>query len=350
MLRASDLAILQLLTFLILTLIIICFAAMFYFLNLRFKKLEDSQKENEAMKIMSDWMKQIVEQTQTTRKEMQDRLETSSKTFNERMDNAAKVIGAVQKELGQVGEINRRIEEFQEALRAPKTRGGVGERVMYDLLKQVIPQQYLFLQHQFKTGSIVDAAVKTNSGIIPIDSKFPVENYKRMAKAKDEKERESAKKDFIRDVKKHIDDIAKKYILPDENTVDFAVMYINSEPVAYEVVVNIPELSDYAHKKKIVVVSPQQFNHFLSLVYTTLQIQQINQQAQFVLNALKGIQQDATRFGEDFRILVKHITNAKSMADTASSSFTQLTSKIESAQTLGKPPEELELNSIKQAK
>lgn len=332
-------------TLLILSLIIVGFAAVIYLLNQRFQKLEKVTKENEAMKVMGDWMKQILEQTQTTRKEMQDRLEASSKTFNQRLDNASKVIGAVQKELGQVGEINRRIEEFQEALRAPKTRGEVGERVMYDLLKQVIPQQYLFLQHQFKTGQIVDAAVKTNSGIIPIDSKFPVENYKKMVKAKNEEERKTARRDFIRDVKKHIDEIAKKYILPDQGTVDFAVMYINAEPVAYEVVVNIPELAEHAHKKRVVVVSPQQFNHFLSLVYTTLQIQQMNQQAQFVLGALKGIKQDAGRFGEDFRVLVKHITNAKSMADTASSSFVQLTSKIDVAESLGAPvePEELPL-------
>ncbi|MBM4402141.1 MAG: DNA recombination protein RmuC [Candidatus Cloacimonetes bacterium] len=326
-------------TFLILSLIISGFAAVIYFINQRFQKLEESSKKDEAMKVMSDWMKQIAEQTQVTRKEMQDRLETSSKMTNERLDNAAKVIAAVQKSLGQVGEVNRRIEEFQEALRAPKTRGEVGERVMYDLLKQVIPQQYLFLQHQFKNGQIVDAAVKTNSGVIPIDSKFPVENYKKMVQAKSDTERESAKKDFTRDVKKHIDDIAKKYILPDEDTVDFAVMYVNSEPVAYEVVVNIPELAEYAHKRRVVVVSPQQFNHFLSLVYTTLQIQQINQQAQFVLNAIKGIRQDAGRFSEDFRVLVKHISNAKNMADTASSSFSQLTSKIESAESLGAPLE-----------
>ncbi len=324
---------------LILSLIIVGFGVVIYIINQRFQKLEESSKKDEAMKIMSDWMKQIAEQTQVTRKEMQDRLETSSKMTNERLDNAAKVIGAVQKSLGQVGEVNRRIEEFQEALRAPKTRGGVGERVMYDLLKQVIPQQYLFLQHQFKNGQIVDAAVKTNSGVIPIDSKFPMENYKKMVQAKTDAETESAKKDFTRDVKKHIDDISKKYILPGEDTVDFAVMYINSEPVAYEVVVNLPELAEYAHKKRVVVVSPQQFNHFLSLVYTTLQIQQINKQAQFVLNALKGIRQDAGRFGDDFRVLVKHISNAKNMADSASSSFSQLTSKIDVAESLSAPEE-----------
>lgn len=87
----------------------------------------------------------------------------------------------------------------------------------------------------------VEAIVKTDSGIISIDSKFPMENFKRMAKAENEEERKAATRDFSRDVKKHIDEIAKKYILPDEGTCDFALMYINSESVAYEILVRIFE-------------------------------------------------------------------------------------------------------------
>lgn len=332
------------------TLIIISFLAVslgliYYLFSQRLQKIQEAQKDSEALKLMQEWVKQISEQTSQLRVEVQNRLEKNTdtlqtqlretnKTINERLDKAAEVIGGVQKGLGQMTEINRRIAEFQEALRAPKTRGTIGERVMYDLLKQIIPSTYLTFQHQFRNGQIVDAIVKTNSGIIPIDSKFPMENFKRLVRASSDEERKSAQKGFTRDVKKHIDDIAKKYILPDEGTCDFALMYINSESVAYEIVVNHPELSDYAHQKHVIVVSPQQFNHFLQVIYTTLQVQQINEQAALVLQSLKGIKGETERFGEEFRVLVKHITNAKTMADSASSSFAQLSGKIDSVQAV----------------
>ena len=317
--------------------------------------LQKPKEDGQSLKLMTEWVKQINEQTQALRHELQTRLDKNTdtlqnsldktnKTLGDRLDRAAEVIGQVQKNLGQVAEINRRIAEFQEALRAPKTRGEIGEKVMYDLLRQIIPQAYVTFQYEFHNGQKVDAAVKTDSGIIPIDSKFPVENFKRMVKAETDEEREAAKKDFHRDVKKHIDDIAKKYILPDEGTCDFAIMYITSESVAYEIVVNNAELSDYAHSKHVIIVSPQQFNHFLQVIYTTLQVQQINEQAQGILAMLKGIRIDSQKFGEDFRLLNKHLTNAKSAADNATTSFNQLSGKIENIQALESSKEQTELN------
>lgn len=316
----------------ILALIILGFAAVIYFLNARLRELSKDRSDPEVLKMMSEWMKQVSEQTGATRKEMQDRLDGSSKAINERLDNAAEVIGRVSRELGTMSEIGRQVREFQDFLRAPKFRGGLGERVLYDLLKQTIPAQHLFLQHQFKNGQIVDAAIQTAAGVIPIDSKLPLDNFKKMVQSKSQEERERARKLFTRDVKKHINEIAKKYILPEEGTVDFAMMYINSEPVAYEIVVNMPELADFAHQKRIGIVSPNQFNHFLHVVMIGFERQRVSQQAQLILNSLRAIQSDARHFSEDLRILTKHITNAKNMADTASSSFDQLSGKIDTAQ------------------
>src|SRR3990172_5085359 len=99
------------------------------------------------------------------------------------------------------------------------------------------------------------AAIETDAGILPIDSKFPMENCQKMVKAENKTEKDSFKKEFIRDVKKHIDDISKKYILPEEGTMDFCLMYIPSEPVYYEVADN-PEVLDYARRKRVYAVSP----------------------------------------------------------------------------------------------
>lgn len=319
-------------TLLILSLIIIGFTTVIYFLNKRFQQLEDATKEDETTKLMSEWMKQVTEQTVQTRKEMQGQLDKSGRAINERLDNAAKVISKLTHELGQMSEIGRSMRDLQDFLKSPKLRGNIGEQILRDLLEQIIPRENFSLQHSFHNGSIVDAAVKTDKGIIPIDAKFPMENFKKMMGSETEKDKKQARKDFARDVKKHINDIAKKYILPAEGTVDFALMYIPSEAVAYEVTVNLAELAEFAHQKRVVIVSPNQFNYFLKVILIGLEGKKIEEKARFILNSLKAIKADSERFSDDLRLLVKHITHAKSTADAASMSFMQLSGKIDAVQ------------------
>src|SRR5262245_18259415 len=127
-------------------------------------------------------------------------------------------------------------------------RGQIGEAVMKDLLGQTLPKQNIHLQYAVTGGEIVDAELKLTQGLIPIDAKFPMENFRKMIKSESDKERESNRKLFISDVKKHIDAIANKYIRPQEGTLDFALMYIPSEPVYYEMISNAPDLDDYAYR------------------------------------------------------------------------------------------------------
>ena len=145
-------------------------------------------------------------------------------------------------ELGKVQEVGHNIKEFQEFLRSPKLRGNIGEQILKDLLEQMLPKENFSLQYHFHEGQIVDAIVKTNQGIIPIDSKFPMENFRSMLLADSDSGRESFKKKFIRDVKRRIDEISNKYILPEEDTTEQAVMYIPSENVFYELIVHSPVL------------------------------------------------------------------------------------------------------------
>ncbi|MCA9390194.1 DNA recombination protein RmuC [candidate division WWE3 bacterium] len=345
-------------TMITLAVILVGFGGLVYFFKQQLQQMMHRQDaDKEQMKLMKEWVESMMEETKQTRKEMQDRLDHSNKGINERLDNAAKVIGNVSKSMqdvnkaiGEMSEIGRHMQGLQEFLRSPKLRGNLGEQILKDMLEQTIPHDNFALQHTFRNGTIVDAAVKTDRGIIPIDSKFPMENFRKMVSLENEAEKDRARKDFINDVRKHIRAIATKYILPEEGTLDFALMYVPSESVAYEIVVNTPEVLEYAHENRIVVVSPNQFNHYLKVILIGLEGKKIEERAQMIMRSIRAIEQDTNRFGEDFRVLLTHLSNAKSKADSAQTSFNNLTAKIENMHMLGESvteelPEQLPMES-----
>jgi len=133
--------------------------------------------------------------------------------------------GRVAQELGRVQEIGHAMRDFQDFLKSPKLRGEVGEQVLKDLLSEVLPKSNFQTPYQFRGGEIVDAIVKTKQGLIPIDSKFPLENFQKYLKTQG-KEKENYLKEFVRDIKKHIDDITRNYVLPEKGTLDYNVMYV----------------------------------------------------------------------------------------------------------------------------
>jgi DNA recombination protein RmuC len=256
------------------------------------------------------------------------RLNEQSRTFNERLDNAAKVISAVQKNIGEFSEIGRGMKDLQEFLSSPKLRGNIGEQILKELLKQFLPKESFNLQHTFKSGEKVDAAIKTSAGIIPVDSKFPMENFRKMQSDK------SFAKEFERDVKKHIDDISRKYILTEEGTIDYALMYIPSESVYYEVV-NTESLFDYAAEKRVLPVSPTTFYAYLRAILMSFEGQKIEKKAQEILSSLRAIQKDYSKVEEALSTLQKHLTNAFNMMGNVYAAFGNLGQKISSTQRLG---------------
>ena len=245
-------------------------------------------------------------------------------------------------ELGKVQEVGRGVKEFQEFLRSPKLRGNIGEQILRDLLEQMLPKENFSLQYHFQEGQIVDAIVKTNQGIIPIDSKFPMENFRIMMK-NDSETKEMAKKNFIRDIKKHIDDISKKYILPSEGTVDFALMYVPSEPIYYEISLNQPEILDYGYQKKIYFVSPNSFYYFLKIIMIGLQGARIEKGARKILNGMKAVEQEALKFEGELSILTSHIDHAKTSSERAQNRFGRLVGKIERLEELEEPNQKKKL-------
>ena len=306
------------------------------------KKLSQSSQDQAII----EWLKSNQEALGQNNKNIADILAQNTRDINERLDRAARVIGDLQKEAGQFSEVSRSMRDLQDFLKNPKLRGNLGEEVLKDLLNQVFPKNAVYLQYQFKSGEKVDAALKTDAGILPIDSKFPMENFQKMVKGETEDERERAKREFSRDVKKHIDAISKKYILPEEGTVDFAIMYVPSESVYYEIV-NLLEVMEYARNQRVYPVSPTTMYAHLRIILLSFEGKRIEQQARSVLSSIRAIQKDYDKVDGVLGILGKHIGNAYNTMASLSSTFLQLGQKISSTRELGKETAE-EVSQLKE--
>ncbi len=251
-------------------------------------------------------------------------LQQTNQTLGERLDRTAQVVGDVHRSLGGLEEANRKIYEvgkdiasLQQILRAPKLRGGLGELLLEDLLAQILPAEHFTIQYAFRGGQKVDAVIKLGSGLVPVDSKFPLENFRRLLDAQTDDERARARRAFVADVKRHIDAVASKYILPDEGTFDFALMYIPAENVYYEIVVKDDltaeaGIGEYALARRVIPVSPGSFYAYLQAIVLGLRGLRIEEQSREILQQLGGLRADFDRFRDDFRLLGKHLTNAGS--------------------------------------
>ncbi|MBL7036337.1 DNA recombination protein RmuC [Candidatus Microgenomates bacterium] len=260
------------------------------------------------------------------------RLEKQGESFNQRLDNASRIIAGVQKNIGEFSEIGRGMKELQQFLSSPKLRGNMGEQVLKELLIQFLPKQSYKLQHTFKSGEKVDAAIITSGGIIPVDSKFPMENFRKMHEG-EEKEKKVFARQFERDVKKHIVDISKKYILTEEGTIDYALMYIPSESVYYEVV-NSSDLFDFAQGKRVLPVSPTTFYAYIKAILMSFEGQKIEKQAGKILASLRAVKKDYEKVEDNLGILQKHLTNAHNMMSNVFDTFSKLGQKISNTQHL----------------
>jgi DNA recombination protein RmuC len=309
------------------------------FINRKLSEFGEKQKPSDEL---LEYLKTTNTRLDEQNRQFTDALHKSTSTLNERLDNAAKVIGAVQKNIGEMSEIGRGMRELQDFLQSPKLRGNIGEQVMKDLIGQMFPKSSFNLQYKFKSGQIVDAAIKTGAGILPIDSKFPMENFQKMSKAEDKKTQEVYRHEFRKDIRKHIKDISGKYILPEEGTMDFALMYIPSEPVYYEVV-NSNELMNLAQKSRVYPVSPTTLYAHLQTILLSFEGQKIESQARKVFTMLRAVQKDYTKVEENLSTLQSHLNNAYNRMSSVLTSFTQLGQKISSTQSLGEGVSQKEL-------
>ena len=306
------------------------------------------KKDDSGLRVMTDWMKQIKEGTDETRKEMQKGLNTTNREINERLDNAAKVIGSVSKELGAMQQIGQSLSYVQDFLLSAKKRGGVGEQIMGEMLKQSLPPNMYEIQYRFKTGEVADSVIKINDRLLAMDSKFTMENYRAYINAENDEQRDSMRKLFVRDIKKRVDEISNKYILPEENTLDFALMYVPADGVFNEISDDV-EIYEYARNKHVHMVSPSTFYYFLQVILIGLQGTRFNEQAQHVLKVIQGLRKDSQKFGDNLAVLNKHVTNAKSTLDLVGTGYERIHSKIDEISSLKieTPKEKLTLDRSK---
>jgi DNA recombination protein RmuC len=304
---------------------------MVFLLLERLRDFKDSQAGDKSLLLINQNMQGLGE-----------RLDKTTEAINTRLDKAAQFIASVQKEMGTVGERFKRFEEFNDLLH-PKLRGLIGERIMSDMLSQTFPAAQFDEQYRFKNGEIVDAIIRTKAGILPVDSKFPLDNFQQIANAPTDADRAAATKSFAKAVKKHIDDIATKYILPEEGTVNFAVMYVPSENIYYQMVTDDEgALLEYAKKKGVLVTSPNGFFFMMRIVYMSLERERMQEQALKIWEILKGLQHENIRFRGDLDLVARHIGNAKSAMDTAYKGYDRLTAKMERVRLLegeAEPPD-----------
>ncbi|MCK4336780.1 MAG: DNA recombination protein RmuC, partial [Candidatus Aminicenantes bacterium] len=311
----------------------------------QFKDIKQAQTDDKAMTLMQQQIGQL-----TTN--LNQQLQYINSQFQMTTGQIGTALGDVRKDMEKMEAATREvldkaknIANLENLLRAPKFRGGLGELFLGDLLSQILPAAHYNLQHKFKSGEIVDAVIKIGQNLVPIDSKFPLENFKKYVSEEDEKLKGDLKKRFTADVKKHVGSIAEKYILPDEGTYDFALMYIPAENVYYEIILKDDKFSEdksifaYCTQKKVIPVSPNSFYAYLQVVVLGLKGLQIEKSAKEIFQSLTRLQRDLGRFKKDFQILGSHLTNAKSKYDDADKRLDKFSGRLEILS--GEPQEQL---------
>jgi DNA recombination protein RmuC len=255
---------------------------------------------------------------------MDRRLGELDTKVDRRLEHASRQTNEIHRQLGEVGQATsqmaeqaKELSQLQQILRPPKARGGFGELLLENLLGDRLPRSAFEIQYGFSGGERVDAVIKVDR-LVPIDSKFPLDNFERMVAADNELERQQFEKLFARDVKSHVDAISAKYIRPDEGTYEFAFMYLPSEAIYYELACGrTGALLAYAHEKRVLPVSPTTLTAYLQVIVLGLKGLQIEQHAQEVMAYCARLQADFGKFKEDFELVGTHLERAhKKFADS----------------------------------
>ena len=276
---------------------------------------------------MKGHREEMVQSLNTARQVLQERIEGVDSRLNLSLTTAAGTMQEIGEKLGrldqstsQMLEVGKDISRFQDILRAPKVRGGFGEILLANLLAQILPAENYDFQHQFRSGEKVDAIVRLGTGLVPVDSKFPMESFNRLVSAGSDEERPGLRRAFLKDVRGHVDAVAK-YIVPDEGTFDFALMYIPAEGVYYETFFRDEKgdesgnLWSYALGKRVIPVSPNSFYAYLQAIVLGLKGMRVEERAREIIDHLGRLSNDFVGFRQEFEVLGGHIGRAKGKYD-----------------------------------
>lgn len=282
----------------------------------------------------------VTQQLGQVRQQLQSGVASTGQLANEaqkevakRLQSSTEALVQMSQKIGEVQrtsvELSQTAQTLQSVLGGAKTRGTLGEITLERLLVDALPMGAYAMQHRFaSTGAVVDAIVRNGERILPIDSKFPLEAYRRLAE-----EGDAARREFSQAVRKHADSIAEKYILPAEHTFDYAMMFVASEGVYYELLMTedskYGRLDEYCREKRVFPVSPNTFYACLSAIAVSLQGQKIEENARHLLANLSGLKKQLESFEEVYERLGTHLRHAQQSYEDADSKLGRARNSIE---------------------
>jgi DNA recombination protein RmuC len=257
----------------------------------------------------------------------------------------------VREKLGRLAEATAHLEsvgqsvlEVQDLLRVPRLRGTLGEVWLEEILRQVFPSGLYRMQHTFRSGERVDAVLLLGDRLVPIDSKFPLESCQRMLAAEGDAVSQEQKA-FRRSLRNRVDEIAERYIRPEEGTVDFAFMYVPAESVYYEAVVRGEKLErqdsvvGYALSRHVIPVSPNTFYAYLAAVLHGLRGLEVEKRARELVASLGGLERQFERFQRAFELVGRHLENAAKQYAESDRQYALVQERLEALTGIEDTPE-----------
>ncbi|PJE51011.1 MAG: hypothetical protein COV29_01920 [Candidatus Yanofskybacteria bacterium CG10_big_fil_rev_8_21_14_0_10_36_16] len=314
-----------------------------------------NQRLSDMASYFSESKKSSDQALQNTIKMVNDQLKDSRESVERSSQNVHKQVQEFTSGLTQILEAQKQVHEsvktvasFQNIFKAPKLRGIWGEASLEAALSQYFPRDSYKMQYYFKNGEAVDAILRLpNDIILPIDSKFPMENFEKMIESDNDINRDGFRKVFLSDAKKKIDE-ASKYVRPSEGTTDFVLMYIPAETVYYEIVNNIKEadVPAYAQSKRVILVSPNTFMLSISSIRHWLKDVQMSKQTKEIMKRLDRVLVDGRKLGEDFKKLGKHLSDARSAYDNSEKRLSLMTDRTQTLLEAGEKTGETESKEV----
>lgn len=292
------------------------------------------QALRETMKIVSEQLRDSRESNDRANRNVSDQVRSFTTGITQLTEN----VKTMQEHV-------RGVASFQDVFRSPKLRGIWGESSLESSLEQYFAQDLYSLQYLFKDGTQVDAILRLPNDLkLPIDAKFNFENFEKIVNADSEASKEQFRKLFYNDVKKKIDEIANKYILPAEGTTDFALMYIPAETIYYEIISHMKDMDipNYARTKRVFLVSPNTFALSVSAIRHWVKDVQLSKQTKDIMKKLDRIANDGRKLGDEFRKLGKHISDASSAYMATEKRVDLMVDRVEKVMELGEESESVQ--------
>lgn len=309
----------------------------------------DLTSQNTTVQLQQQQLEAIRSRQEQLNENLDKNLKTGQQNITQFLTNSGNTLNQLSEQLGklkgdseQMLKIGQDVRKLQDILRAPKLRGQLGEQSLGGLLSNILPADHFELQHGFRSGRVVDALIKLPDFAVSVDAKFPLPAFEQMIAAETEEEKNRLRRQFQKDVQNHINKISENYIIPEEGTLDFALMYIPAENVYYETIIKYESdkvnILDQALQKKVIPVSPNLLYAYLMTIVMGLHGLQIEKQAEQIRTHLNQLAGGFASFTGTWEILGKHLRNAQSQYEEGSSRLNKFTLQLDQIRDAEKLP------------